>query len=76
MRQERADGRRSGEGTKIVSTTLVKEVDGEVIEIDEFAMKRIDDLLEKISEQGMGNLTEDERRVLEEYSRRISGGIK
>ena len=75
-RQERADGRSSLESTKIVSTNLVKEVDGVVIEIDEFAMKRIDDLLEKISEQGMGNLTEEERRVLEEYSRRISGGIK
>ncbi len=76
IRQARADGRSSLESTKIVSTTLVKEVDGEVIEIDEFAMKRIDDLLEKISEQGMGILTEEERRVLEEYSRRISGGIK
>jgi len=76
IRQERAGGRSSVEGAKIVSTTLVKEVDGEVIEIDEFAMKRIDDLLEKISEQGMGDLTEEERRVLEEYSRRISGGIK
>jgi membrane associated rhomboid family serine protease len=72
----RAHGRSAVKGSKIVSTTLVKEVDGVVIETDEFAMNRIDDLLEKISEQGMGNLTEQERKVLEEYSRRISGGIK
>ncbi|MCP4850033.1 MAG: rhomboid family intramembrane serine protease [Verrucomicrobiaceae bacterium] len=62
----------SQDGT-IVSTTLMKEVDGVVIETDEFAMNRINDLLEKISNEGMGNLTDEERRVLEQYSRRISG---
>lgn len=65
--------RRSSQDGTIVSTTLVKEVDGVVLETDEFAMNRINALLEKISEDGMGNLTDEERRLLEQYSRRISG---
>ena len=72
----RVGGSRFSQGGKIVSTTLVKEVDGVVIETDEFAMNRINTLLEKISEEGMGNLTDEERRVLEQYSRRISGKIQ
>ena len=59
-----------------MSTTLMKEVDGVVIETDEFEMNRINALLEKISEEGMGNLTDEERRALEKYSRRISGSAK
>ena len=72
----RDEGSRSSQGGKIVSTTLMKEVDGVVIETDEFEMNRINALLEKISEEGMGNLTDEERRALEKYSRRISGSAE
>ncbi len=66
---------RSSRMGDIVSTAVEREVDGVVFETDEFTMNRINMLLEKISEEGMGNLTEEERKVLQRYSKEISGRI-
>ncbi|MFP6874722.1 MAG: rhomboid family intramembrane serine protease [Verrucomicrobiales bacterium] len=69
----KTERRRSSQMGKIVSTAVEREVDGVVFEADEFTMNRINTLLEKISEEGMGNLTEEERKMLERYSKKISG---
>ncbi len=78
-RRERIPGKtergRSSRMGDIVSTAVEREVDGVVFETDEFTMNRINTLLEKISKEGMGNLTEEERKVLQRYSKKISGKI-
>jgi membrane associated rhomboid family serine protease len=71
----KTERKRSSQMGKIVSTAVEREIDGVVFETDEFTMNRINTLLEKISEEGMGNLTEEERKVLQRYSKKISGRI-